>query len=229
MKHRTSIYLVILLGVLLGCGRANPKPYLAILETGITKQVDFARFPQGKVTIMSGLSSAMESGDAKSMRFPLKYLEYLQQAEEDQLLTLSERQQNSLEQITNMGARFFKVAPTETLRQMADPKESGQKWLAVQIGAIKVLEIMSEEPCKLRQATPGDEFILVVGLLSDTPTQHAKALGPRYGTVEPQELKFRAILQLNPFDKTYRFIIADVGRPDETEWKSDNVARIIDG
>ena len=233
MKNRFPIYLAILLVSLVACNQidapkgANPKLYLTVLEEGLTKQHDFSRWPQGQITILSGHSAAMGSTDTKSMRFTLPYLERFQSAEKDGLLKLAEKQQSVMEQIGNMGARFFAVTATEKLRQMADPKESNEKWLAVPIGTIKVLKIISEEPCKLNKSTPGDEFLLVVGLMSDTPTQHVKTLGPKYCTVEPQELKFLAILQLNPFDKSYKYLMADTGKPSETEWKSDDVAQMI--
>jgi hypothetical protein len=235
MKHLLLICLATLLACLVACDQVkapkgvDPKPYLTVLEKGLTKHHDFERLPQGQITIMNAWSSAMESGDANAMRFPLRYLEHLQRAEKDGLLRLAEKRQDVWGQLANQGARLFSVTPTEKLRQMADPKESDEKWLAVPIGTIKVLEIMSEEPCKLKRATPGDEFRLVLGLISDTPTQQVKALGPEYGTIEPQKLKFRAILQFNPFDKSYTYHISDCGKPSEAGWNSEYVAQIIAG
>lgn len=234
MKHQFLICLAILLTCLVACDQsesskgANPKPYLTVLEEGLTEH-GFDLFPQGQIEITSGLSSAMESGGGWSMRSRLQneiYLKYfLQDAEKQGLLNLAEKQQRSPGQIA-MGSRFFMVTATEKLRQMADPKKSDEKWLAVQRGTIKVLKIISEEPCKLQQATPGDKFLLVMGLISQTPT---KVFSPKDGTVKRQELKFRAILQVNPFDKSYKFLTSDIGNPSEHDWFSNHVAKMIDG
>jgi hypothetical protein len=205
------------------------KSYTEILNEGITMAQGYASFPQGEVTIMSGLASSMESGDAAQMRFPIQYLEHLQKAERDGFVTLVEKQQDALQQIGNMGARFFTVQGTQKLLSMADKDKSSDQWTQVHISRFKILEILSEAPCKLRRSTPGDEFRLIVGRLEDTPTDNAKTLGAGYCTTERQELKFRAILQYNPFNKEYSYVVADVGLSDQTGWQTNHVANIIDG
>jgi len=201
--------------------------YRQVLEAGLTRQMDFHRVPQGQIKIMSGLESQMEPGNAATMTFATQYLPTLQRAANDGLVRLAELQQNSLAQMGNMGARFFTVTPTDKLRQMSDPKESTAQWVAVPIGTIRILDIISADACKLKTATPGDQFRLIVGLISDTPTEQAKTLGPQYATQEPQKFKMRVILQFNPFTKTYTYVTGDYGKPEDADWITQNVAQII--
>lgn len=231
MKKHFLRYLIFLLASFMGCNRMDDqkalsfKPYISILEDGLTNKFDYLWLPKGQIEIMDKLRSAYTPADVQSMIFQYDYLEKLQIAQNDGLVNLSEQRQSPL--FYTGGNRIFRVVPNAKILQMADPKKSHQKGIAISLGTMKVLKIIKEEPCKLKRATPGDEFILVVGLLRDTPTQNAKTLGPKYATIEPRELKFRAILQLNPFDQSYKFIIADTGMPNETEWESDRVAQMI--
>jgi hypothetical protein len=222
-----TVSIVVLL--VAACGRVKlpegqkSAPYLTVLEQGLTDNIDTDRIPRGEVQIMSELSSKMEEPNATQMRFQAVYLQVLQKAERARLVTLSERPQNALESVGNMGARFFTVTPTDALLKLQDPKKSNDRWIAVPIGTMKVLEILKEEEYKFAERKPGDEFRLVLGRVCDTPTPQAKALASLGVTTEPQDLKFRAVLQLNPFAKTYTYIVADFGKPDESGWSSDFV------
>jgi hypothetical protein len=113
------------------------------------------------------------------------------------------------------------------LRSLADGSLSNGSWLVVLVGHMSLLEIVSSEPCKLKRATPGDQFRLVIGLVEDTPNSNAKILGSTYATQEPQKLKFRAILQFNPFTKTYTYVTGDYGQPEAAVWLTESVATII--
>lgn len=198
-------------------------PYLTVLEQGLTDNLDTDRLPRGEVRIMSELSSEFEKPDATHMKFQARYLQILQKAEKAGLVTLSERPQNALESVGNMGARFFTVTPTDALLKLQSSEKSDDRWVAVPIGTMKVLEIIKEEEYKFAERKSGDEFRLVLGRLRDTPTPQAKALASLGVTTEPQDLKFRAILQFNPFAKTYTYIVADFGKPDESGWSTDFV------
>jgi hypothetical protein len=218
-------------------GSQPSAPYLPVLEQGLTAQHDCITFPRGRVQIMGAMSSQMEAADWNQLKFQIQYLTYLQSAQTNGLLTVTEEQQNSLERIRNMGARFFKVVPTDKLSQMqaatnSDIEQVLSQWLhkrdrivAVQIGTIKVLQILKDEEYKprVRVGGAGDEFRLVLGTVRDTPTQQAKTLGRYFATIEPQELKFRAVLQFNPFAKTYKYVTADVGNPQDAGWKTETV------
>jgi hypothetical protein len=232
MKRQSTVGVMILLACLAGPGPANAdgnnlKSYQAVLNAGLTQQHDYHRVPVGQITIMSQMSSQMEEANLETLRLPLQYLESLQQAEKDGLITLTEKNQSEMDKLLTMGARIFTATATDKLRKLIDPKESTEKWLAIPIGTMQVEEVMSEEQCKLVKATPGDQFRLVVGLVTDTPTEQVKTLGRNYGTVETQKLKFRAILQFNPFTKTYTYVVADLGKPEDPGWHSDIVAQII--
>ena len=224
-----QILVVIVAFAAVGCNRVklpsghSDAPYLSVLEQGLTDQTDVMLFPRGEVQIMSGLSSQMESRDVNQLKFTIQYLEFLQNAQKGDLLTLTERQQGSLQSIGNMGARFFTVAPTPKLLQLQDAKKNKDKFVAVPIGTIKVLEILKDDEYKFPRGAPGDEFRLILGRVRDTPTPQAKALPQHFATTEPQELKFRAILQFNPFAKTYTYVTADVGTPEDATWKTNNV------
>jgi hypothetical protein len=231
MRHRSLAHLVILAVAVVACDGADRKGYITAVEDGLTKAHGTQNYPQGQITIMSALSSRMESADSRTMRFRIEMLEALQVAEKAGFLKLSELQQSSLDQIGSIGARFFIVTPTDKLRQISDPKESSEKWLAVRIGTFKIMKVISDEPCSLKKATPGDEFRLVVGLVSQNPTQQGQSIAPamNVGKLDVQSHKFRAILQFNPFNKSYSLVAADLGSPKETGWYSESVAQVMNG
>ena len=168
---------------------------------------------------MSAFESQMGLGGSGMLK--PEYLVKLQEAEKDGLVKLT-----GMTNI-NFGQTILTVTATRKLQQLSDAKASDTNSLAIQVGTIKVLDIIGEEPCKLKMATPGDEFRLIVGLVNDTPTDAVKTLGPKYGTIEPHRLKFRAILQFNPFNRSYSYRVADIGYPDKPEWLSENVSQII--
>jgi hypothetical protein len=62
---------------------------------------------------------------------------------------------------------------------------------------------------------------LVLGTYRRTPNEIRRELEPN--DKEIPELKFRAILKLNPFTKRYVFVTADWGKPEEDQWETQNV------
>ncbi len=115
-----------------------------------------------------------------------------------------------------------RVKPTEKLSKIKDQKLSTDDKLVVRISTIKVVEIIKVEEHKVPDK-PGDDFRLVLGRFRDTPTSQAKLLGPNYCTIEPKDSKFRALLQFNPFTKSYICWTADIGEPEDPGWNSNNV------
>src|SRR5262245_15669741 len=86
MKSKSlSISLLVLL--VAACDRVKlpegkrSAPYITVLEQGLTDQFDNHRFPRGEIQIMSELSSQIETGDPKQMKFQASYLQELQKAE----------------------------------------------------------------------------------------------------------------------------------------------------
>jgi hypothetical protein len=225
--HRTQIPIAALLLVTAAsCNRSLSSPYVAVLEQGLENYRCLLYYPRGQVRIMSGLSSQMEQEDWERLIFRADYLSMLQYAQREGLLNLTERRQSTLESIGSMGARFFTVAPTEKLLQMQDAKRSSPKRIAVRVATIKVLQILKDEEYKFpgRSGAAGDEFRLVLGTFSETQTRQGKILVPRPpGIPESVELKFRAILQFNPFANVYTYVTADVGTPQQPGWATTNV------
>ncbi len=66
---------------------------------------------------MSGLSSQMDAADWKILKFPIAYLDFLQRAQKDGLINLTEEQQSPLESIRNMGARFLRLRQLKNSRK----------------------------------------------------------------------------------------------------------------
>jgi hypothetical protein len=195
------------------------QPYAQQLQEGLKWNNGFADFPTGRVQIMSGLSSQMEAADRTNQKFPLAYLAFLQQAEKDGLLKLTEEQQGPLDAIRNMGSRFFTVTWTEKLSKM---KFSGSTVLTATFEILQILKDQEYNP-SVGFGSAGDEFRLVLGMVRSRPTPNAMALGKYYCNTEVQELKFRAILQYNPFAKTYSYRVADLGNPQDPGWNTQYV------
>ena len=216
----------LLLFMTASCSRQPFAPYVAVLEQGLENQRCLLYYPRGQVRIMSGLSSQMEQEDWGQLKFRADYLPVLQYEQRAGLLSLIEKRQSALESIGNMGARFFTVAPSAKLLQMQDAEQSSAKRVAVRNATIKVIRILKDEEYKFpgRSSAAGDEFRLVLGTFRETQTQQGKIVVPRPpGIAESIELKFRAVLQFNPFAKVYTYVTADVGTPQEPGWATTNV------
>lgn len=225
IAHTHRILIAVALFATAACSRQSllkGQPYIPVLERALRKSVSF---PRGRVQIMSGLSSQMEATDWVQMKFPAQYLDFLQRARKDGLLNLAEEQQGPLDSIRNMGARFFSVSPTDKLLKMDNKTPDTPGLLTVLTAEFKVLQILKDQEYKppVGMGGAGDEFRLVLGTGRRTPTQDAITLGQSYCAIEPQELKFRSVLQFNPFAKTYTFVDADLGRPQDSGWESENV------
>jgi hypothetical protein len=201
------------------------QPYAEALLSGFKNDAHLA-IPIGRVQIMSDLSSQMEVIDWSKHKFPSKYLDLLQRAQKDGLLTLAEEQQSQLDSIRNMGSRFFAVTPTEKLQKMNDaPKVIAELAATVLTATFEILQVLKEQEYKppVGFGGPGDEFRLVLGTVRRRPTPDAITLGKSYCVTEVQELKFRAVLQYNPFAKTYSFRAADLGNPQDPGWNTETV------
>lgn len=226
--QRLSVTILLLAST--ACGTQSPDaqpsiPYLQVLEQGLTHQFDVKLFPHGRVQIMDATASYFESADTKHLRFQSNYLEFLKKARTDGLLVLKEDQETEMQRMAHMGVSFFAVSPTEKLSKMQDATSSNQQFIGVPLGTIKVLGIMKDEEYKAPAhiAGPGDQFRLILGTARDIPSSQAITLGKYYGTIEPQTLKFRAVLQFNPFAKTYTYVAAALGNPQDAAWKTEHV------
>lgn len=222
------LFLAAIVSMLVGasCSSKPSALYVETLEQGLESQRAFMQYPRGHVRIMSSFSSQMENDDWERLSFRAYYLSTLQYAQQRGLLNLSERRQSALETIGNMGTRFFLVTPTDKLLQLQDTMHSSAKRVAVRCSTIKVTGILKDEEYKFpgRNSATGDEFRLVLGTFRQTQTQQGDVVVPRPpGVPESVDLKFRAIVQFNPFAKTYTYVIADVGTPQEPGWATTNV------
>ena len=126
-----------------------------------------------------------------------------------------------------MGRRFITVSPTDKLLKLETPPYNNANTAVgfsfVSVGTMKVTEVLKEEEHKVPGAKPGDEFRIVLGKMRETPTPAAKELAALGANTEPRELKFRAILQFNPFAKTYTYVTADYGKPEDAGWLTNNI------
>ena len=169
------------------------------------------------------------------------HLTFLQAAQKDGLITVTELQQNSLESIGNLGARFFVVAPTGRLLTLQDTKRSTDRFVVVPAGALAVSKVLKIEEYKppVGSGSVGDEFRLVLGVAHDSPSEQAKALGNQYNSTEPRDVKFRAVLPAIPQPDRDRPLVAeetggvgqvcgDLGKADDfrsARWRSETPCR----
>lgn len=221
------ILIAVALFAIAACSRQSllkAQPYRQQLEDGLFNANAFLIFPIGRVQVMSGLSSQMDAADWKILKFPIAYLDFLQRAQKDGLINLTEEQQSPLESIRNMGARFFAVTATEKLSKMKSNAQFGGN-LVVWISTFEILQVLKDQEYKppVGFGGAGDEFRLVLGTVRRSPTPNAITLGKFYCPTEVQELKFRAVLQYNPFAKTYSYRAADLGNPQGPGWNTENV------
>jgi hypothetical protein len=202
-------------------GPSTSAPYIAVLTEGLTKDHGYYDVAHGRITIMSALSSRNEAADLGAMKFPIQYLSTLEYNQSIGLIRLIEQPQSELDKIGSMGARLFNATPTDKLLQLADAKVSTANWARIPTLGVQVLEIVSDDACKFSKPTPGDDFRLILGLIGGEPTRQWRTLFP--DVKEMDQLKFRVVLQFNPFTKRYAYVTSDIGKPSEATWYSNSV------
>lgn len=218
---------VLILFVASSCNRLTSRPYLPVLEQGLADEAGLLKVPRGRVRIMSALSSRMEAEDWSQLKLLNSWLPYLQNLHKCGLITLTEEQQGGMDAFFTMGARFFMVSPTDKLLQLQDDRKAGSNFVAVSLRRAEVVEILKDEEYKYpgRSGTGGDDFRLILGKAHLTSTQQAKALqAVGYDAfIGTSVLRFRAILKLDPFTKTYTYVTGDVTNQQNPGWLSNNV------
>ena len=126
------------------------------------------------------------------------------------------------------------LMPTDLLKSISRPSGKNKNWAIIQGTTFKITSIKESKSCELKAATPGDEFILVVG----TADWHTTSEGNKFATAvgmlkklkeaeQDPSVKFGAIIQLNSFNDSYTFVTVDTGDIDKSEWSSENVSSII--
>lgn len=224
--HLSALLLSVFLGGLLQHANAQSSGVIsAVLEGGMLKEGTMS-FPRGPIQIMSKMAEEMERPNPAQQKYGMASLESFQRYEKAGFLTIAEERRSPLESIRDMGARSFTVSPTNKLLQIQDPKLSSGTFAVIQAETYKVTNIIKNEEYKppVGSGSPGDEFRLILGVILQSTTEQGKVI---YGAIgyypQPRQRKFRAILQFNPFAKTYSFVTADLGDPASADWFSQNV------
>ena len=218
MKAITGVLISVLTLSICSCSRLSTKaPYKEVLEEGLIGQVETTAFPTGEVQIMTGFSQ-IEPADISAMKFHSDYLAFLEKARDLELIRLSERRQGTWSALLSPGIRFFNVQPTDKLLRLADKSKSDDKWIRVVVGRCEITEIIKDTDYKNANAPQGEEYRLILGKFMNIPTKEAAELSSLGVTTDKKELKFRAVLKVNPFNKSYSFVVADYGYLDREDW-----------
>ncbi len=238
MKYH-ALPVIALCALLVSCERKKPSESTASVEStavaeartdedmlkseigrGLEEKFNNTQIPLGEVEIVDRFSPLIDN-DWNNRRFRSDFFDYLKYLESKQLVTLAEKQQSDVNAIERMGARTVNVMPTERARKVSDPKLSNDKLLTIRYATCKVLKIIRSSPYQSLLLPQSEEYRLVLGTYRRTPNEIRRELEPN--DKEIPELKFRAILKLNPFTKRYVFVTADWGKPEEDQWETQNV------
>lgn len=147
----------------------------------------------------------------------------MRELETKNLLTLKKVEQSSLAEVSRMGGSDWIVTPTEALLKVADQKLSTPKKLVVRVFNVTITSIVRDTgyaPSALSSLSKTEEYRLVMGTLRSTPTKFAKDQNPAAPT---EDGRFRALVTVDPFGKTFRFVTVDIAKDGGDTWLTHNV------
>jgi len=203
---------------------------------GLEEDVNPLWIPSGNIEIMSSVSSFRESGSTqwidnyKTKKFNEKFLEHLKWCQAKGLVTIAERQFQSVwEERLSGGSRFVTVIPTNLAKQESDPDLAAKiaskgyvDTLVIRTGSCEVLQIIRSTPYQAPRLSPSEEHRLVLGTYRTRPSDFYRSVNP-----EPDgQYKFRAVLRHNPFTKRYSLTHIDVGYIEKDGWWTNNVGSL---
>ena len=197
---------------------ADDMPYKPELERGLELQFEYLSIPQGQIQIMSSLSSRAESANMRNKQFPAPFLETLKMLETEGLVKLAELKQSQLDMVGNMGARIFTVVCTPKALDMSDKAKSDDNFIQIPFGSCKVKTVVKDVEYHQPSLPQSDDFRLIVGTCEMTYNDFGKKM-----LAKDQLVKFRAVLKVNPFNRTYHFETADLGGIDADDWPTNNI------
>lgn len=116
----------------------------------------------------------------------------------------------------------FTVAPSEKLLMAADRRLSTPTCLVLGLTDCRIAEIVSNTEYKNQLVvSSSDQTRLILGTFNVCDAELATTLGKSTGIY--RDLKFRALIQFNPFTKSYSCERIDFGNPQDNDWFSHTI------
>jgi len=181
------------------------------LEAGLSKQFGMIQIPRGDISVLSAVDLGMTKPDPRNKLFPNEMLNGLEQLKQGGLIDYTVYEPSFGGDRTRVRVT---VTPLKAAIDAADPSLSTSDALVIVTYKLAVSSIVKDVEYHHPALPQSDDFRLVVGTFKAIPRDLKR----------PEEMyKFRAMLKVNPFNKTYSFQIADVGSLDDDLWKTQNI------
>jgi hypothetical protein len=201
---------------------ANKIPYKREIERGLTLQFDYINIPHGKVlsskTFLAGNGLLIQGKPVAAD--PDEYMKFLSGIQKNGLIEIVKTSDNTNEH--GYGEKVYDVKWTPKALGLRDEKNSDANWLRIPLGACKVQTIVKDVEYHNANFSKNDDFRFVEGTYKDEPTDFGKSQEAEGGAVFGV-FKFRAVIKLNPFNQTYSYVSADMGKIDADGWQSQNI------
>lgn len=192
----------------------------AEISQGLEAALNVLEIPVGELEIMSDANSQTENYDFANKRFTAGYYQWLKMFETGNLITITEHQQSETNVTRRKGARMVTVTLTEQAIKKRDPKLSANGCVIIRDGSSIVQQIIRSAPYQSPRPSQSEEYRLVLGTFQSQRSEFTRSF---FGPWKDGEHKFRAVLQLNPFTKRFKFIAADWGIPQDDGWVSHHI------
>ena len=209
--------------LLIGCSRrAKPTidpgsmPYRGVLEAALSEPGGTYSIPLGEVQI-----SEAERPPAQNV-LGAHWLGVIHGARKKNLIDFSEvAPLKKGSDCPDHRVRSFFIKPTERLLALADKSKGRPNMAQITIFRAEITEIAQDVLYEGPLARVNDEHRLVVGKYRWSPTEECQEL--HAGLAQAVDARFRAVLKIDPFNRTYSVIAKDSGLVDQESWTTANV------
>ena len=225
MKISTLFILSLTLMLFVGCSRRATKPtidpgsvpYRGALEAALSEPGGTYSIPLGEVQI-----SEVERPQGDQNVLGAHWLGVIHGARKKNLIEFSEvAPLKKASDCPDHRVRTFSIRPTERLLALADKSKNRPNMAQITIFRAEITEIAQDILYEGPLARVNDEHRLVVGKYRWSPTEECQEL--HAGLAQAVDSRFRAVLKIDPFNRTYSVLAKDSGLVDQESWTTAHV------
>lgn len=195
-----------------------------ILTRGLEQHFNMAVIPDGQITILSPFESQMRSGDFDNGIYKNDFLARLKLYQSIGIVTIREHTQTELQAFGRMGAVTLTVTPTVLAREHANKDYQGTRHFGIKTGKVVIEDIVRDTTYTSLELPESEQYKLVLGtyrVIADPWWE--KLTAEQIPPVTYSIFKFKALIKLDPFAKTYKFVKADYGIVNNEGWETNTI------
>lgn len=199
--------------------------YASVISEGMTL---YFYIPRGEISILSS-SNNFDRPNPKAGLYAHTLLKGLQISAQIGLISFEEIPQDEFALRASMWTRRYKITFLQKALDLEDKEKSDEHkqfgdCLVIPMGSKTVTSIVKAESYHREGLPQSDDYLLCVGLYRFEPTPFYFEYATAVNAEElVEQYKFRAIIKVNPFTKSYSYVDSDWGFIDRDTWVSENV------